>query len=308
MNSHLRAVLQALFVTFLWSTSWVLIKIGLSDIPALTFAGLRYCLAFAFLLVYARGSLRALRGRSRRLWVRLIALGLVYYSVTQGTQFIGLSYLPAATVTLLLSFSAVAAMLLGMWLLKERPTRQQVAGMAIYLIGVVVYFYPAVLPRGQVIGVVVVLIGVLANAYSAVLGRDINRSGDLPPALVTTVSMGFGAPVMLIAGIAAQGMPTLSADNWLIIAVLALVNTAFAFTLWNHTLRTLTATESSVINNMMLIQIPILAWIFLGETINAQQAAGMALAGAGILVVQARRGAVSVQPSAISEEAASGIE
>lgn len=308
MNSHLRAVLQALFVTFLWSTSWVLIKIGLSDIPALTFAGLRYTLAFGFLLVYVRRALPMLRNASSRLWERLIVLGLVYYTVTQGTQFIGLSYLPAATVTLLLSFSAVAAMLLGMWLLNERPTRQQVAGMAIYLIGVVVYFYPADLPPGQVIGVVVVLIGVLANAFSAVLGRDINRSGDLPPALVTTASMGMGAPVMLVAGIAVQGMPTLSASNWTIIGVLALVNTAFAFTLWNNTLRTLTATESSVINNMMLIQIPILAWIFLGETISAPQAAGMALAGAGILVVQVRRGAPSLQSSAISEEAANRIE
>ena len=32
---HFTAVFQALFVTFLWSTSWVLIKIGLVDIPAL---------------------------------------------------------------------------------------------------------------------------------------------------------------------------------------------------------------------------------------------------------------------------------
>jgi len=37
-SPHLRAVLQALFVTFLWSTSWVLIKLGLKDIPPLTFA------------------------------------------------------------------------------------------------------------------------------------------------------------------------------------------------------------------------------------------------------------------------------
>jgi drug/metabolite transporter (DMT)-like permease len=101
--------------------------------------------------------------------------------------------------------------------------------------------------------------------------------------------MGIGAPVLLIAGITAQGMPTLDASNWSIIVVLALVNTALAFTLWNRTLRTLTATESSVINNTMLIQIPILAWIFLGEAISAQQAAGMALAGIGILVVQVRR-------------------
>ena len=49
---HLTAVFQALFVTFLWSTSWVLIKIGLTDIPALTFAGLRYGLAFLCLLPF----------------------------------------------------------------------------------------------------------------------------------------------------------------------------------------------------------------------------------------------------------------
>jgi drug/metabolite transporter (DMT)-like permease len=49
-GSHLRAVVQALFVVFLWATSWVFIKIGLEEIPALTFAGLRYVLAFLCLL------------------------------------------------------------------------------------------------------------------------------------------------------------------------------------------------------------------------------------------------------------------
>jgi len=39
-GSHLQAVVQALFVVFLWATSWVLIKVGLEEIPALTFAGL----------------------------------------------------------------------------------------------------------------------------------------------------------------------------------------------------------------------------------------------------------------------------
>jgi drug/metabolite transporter (DMT)-like permease len=54
--SHLQAVLQVLFVTFLWSTSWFLIKIGLEDIPALPFAGLRYTLAFLCLLPFAAHS------------------------------------------------------------------------------------------------------------------------------------------------------------------------------------------------------------------------------------------------------------
>jgi drug/metabolite transporter (DMT)-like permease len=48
--AHLPTVGQALFVNFLWSLSWVLIKLGLHNVPALTFAGLQYTLAFLFLL------------------------------------------------------------------------------------------------------------------------------------------------------------------------------------------------------------------------------------------------------------------
>jgi hypothetical protein len=36
-RQHLAAIFQAFLVTFLWSTSWVLVKYGLEDIPALTF-------------------------------------------------------------------------------------------------------------------------------------------------------------------------------------------------------------------------------------------------------------------------------
>ena len=64
------------------------------------------------------------------------------------------------------------------------------------------------------------------------------------------------------------------------------VNTAFAFTLWNLTLRKLSAMESSLINNTMLIQIAILAWVFLGESLGVRQVAGLLLASLGTLVVQ----------------------
>ena len=51
--TRLKAIVIALFVVFLWATSWVLIKIGLEEIPPLTFAGLRYVLAFIILLPLA---------------------------------------------------------------------------------------------------------------------------------------------------------------------------------------------------------------------------------------------------------------
>ena len=288
---HLGAALQALLVTFLWSTSWVLIKIGLEDIPALTFAGLRYSLAFLCLLPLALrpAGLISLRGLSGRRWVRLIVLGLLFYTVTQGAQFVGLAYLPALTVSLLLNFTTIVVALLGIFLLAERPTVLQWSGVCLNVIGIVIYFYPVAIPAGQAVGLIVVVIGVLANAGASILGRHINRDRDIPPLTVTIVSMGVGAIVLLATGILTQGLPPLSPIHWAIIGWLAVVNTAFAFTLWNHTLRTLSAMESSIVNSTMLIQIAVLAWLFLGEHLTWQEGIGMVLAGLGALIVQIRK-------------------
>jgi drug/metabolite transporter (DMT)-like permease len=290
-SPHLRAVLQALLVTFLWSTSWVFIKFGLADIPALTFAGLRYSVAFLCLLpfVFRPNYFTPLRTLSTRAWLQLILLGLVFYTATQGAQFLSLAYLPAITVNLLLSVTVIVVTLLGIFLLAEKPTLFQWSGTGLYLAGAVIFFYPAMFPADQLFGLGVALFGVLANALSSILGRHVNKPGNLPPLTITVVSMGSGAAILLVIGILTQGLPALSWLNWATILWLAVVNTAFAFTLWNMTLRVLSAMESSIINNTMMIQIPILALLFLGESITWREGIGMGLAAVGILIVQLKK-------------------
>ena len=290
-SSRVAAILQALFVVFLWATSWVFIKIGLHEIPPVVFAGLRYFLAFLCLsaVLILGGSHRQLAALPRPMWVRLIVLGLLLYAVTQGTAFVVLSYLPAVTVNLLWSFSTVAITLLGIVWLSERPTAIQWSGILLALLGAFVYFSPAAIPAAQMIGVFLAAVGISTNAVAAILGRDINRSREVPPLHITVVSMGAGAIALLAAGLLIDGLPAISWKGWLIIVWLAVVNTAFAFTLWNHTLRTLTAMESSIVNGTMMIWIPILAVIFLGEHITGQQLIGLILGGLGVLVVQLRR-------------------
>lgn len=291
ISPHLQAVLQALFVTFLWSTSWVLIKIGLAEIPALTFAGLRYTLAFLCLvpIFSQRHGLGSLRQLDRRSWRRLISLGIVYYGITHGAQFLSLAYLPAVMATLVLGFTPVVVALAGLLLLSEQPTRQQWGGILLALGGLFLYFYPLNLPAGALIGLVIAVIGMLANAGAAILGRAINRERALSPLQVTVVSMGLGAALLLAAGLWVEGLPTLSLKSGLIILWLAVVNTALAFTLWNHTLRTLSAMESSLINNTMSVQIPILAVLFLGETLTTRGWLGLGVVVVGVITVQTGR-------------------
>lgn len=290
MKPHTIAVLQALFVVFLWGTSWVFVKFGLHDIPPVTFAGLRYFLAFICLLVVllfnnARIEIRSL---TRPEWMRFAMLGVLLYAGTQGAVFVALAYLPAVTVNLLWSFTSVIIALLGVILLAEHPSLLQWAGMLVTILGAVIYFYPVEIPKHEVLGVTVAIVGVFANATATILGRSINRASRHNPLAVTVISMGVGSIILLGAGYVFEEVPKFSLQNWAIILWLALVNTAFAFTLWNHTMRTLTAMESGIINGTMLIWVAIFAVLFLHETITSLELIGLVASGVGTTTVQLR--------------------
>ncbi len=289
-SSHVKAILLALFVTILWSSSWVLVKVGLQDIPPLTFAGLRYIWAFLVLLpatLLSQTRRNEIWGMMRRDWLRLALLGLIFYTATQGLLYVALAYLQAATLSLMLNFTSAVVAVLGIFWLAEMPTALQWVGVLIYLVGAVIYFYPFSTDE-PVIGLIVGGVVVVANAASALLGREINRTRTQSPMTVTLVSMGAGSITLLVLGILLQGMPRMDLLSWGIIGWLAIVNSAFAFTLWNATQRTLTATESSIINNTMLIQIAVFAWVFLDEHLTLREIGGLVLAALGILFVQLR--------------------
>jgi drug/metabolite transporter (DMT)-like permease len=178
---------------------------------------------------------------------------------------------------------------LGVFMLREGLSAAQLFGVATLMAGALLYFGMVELGPMGPIGLAIAGAGALANALSAVLTRALARNGAalLGGTLAyTSLSMGLGGILLLAAGVVVESPALPSAREWALVAWLAMANTAFAFTLWNHTLRTLTAVESSVLNNTMLVQIAVLAWLFLGEALTARQIAGLAAAAAGALVVQ----------------------
>ena len=291
ISPHLKAILLALLVTFLWSTSFILIKWGLTEIPPLTYAGLRYILAFICLLPLSltKKNKQAIKNLERKDWLKLILLGILFICFTQGSMFMGLQLLPSVTVSLWLNFTPLVVAVMAIFLLKEYPAFLQWTGAVLFVIGIFTYFYPVRLSDNQSFGLIVMTVGVLANSGSAVLGRDVNRSGRINPYIVTLISMGFGAVVLLVVGITLQGLPSISMQNIIYLLWLAVVNTAIAFVIWNYTLRTLSAIESSIINGTMLIQIAVLAYIFLGEEISFKEIIGMSIAAIGAVLVQLKR-------------------
>ncbi len=283
--THRGAVVLALFVTFLWSTSWIIIKVGLDELPPLTFAGLRYSLGFLCLIPYA---FRYRRTRFNapmhvRDWLTLAGFGILFYAITQGAQFAALVHLPATGLSLLLNLSPLLIAVLGYALLGESLRWQHVVGLVLCLTGVLLYFGVDALEHGSRFGILLGMVCLLSNSLSAIAGRVINRHGRYPPALVTLVSMGVGSLTLLALGLSVEPWPGLNTQQVLLIGWLAIFNTAIAFVLWNTALRQLTATESGLINNAMLPQITLLSWVFLGEHVGLREIVAVSLVMMAVL-------------------------
>lgn len=256
----------------------------------MTFAGLRYFLASVVLLPFLFQ--KQIRDEVKHLhagdWLLMVALGVVYYALAQGGQFLALAYLPSVTVSLVLNLTTLFVAFSGMVFLKERPTWVQWLGIGLNLLGIFVYFYPGAFSGIQWLGLLFAAISLSANIGGSILSRKVNREAKHSPLMITIVSMTIGSVLMLITGLTTQGIAPISLTSWGIILLLAVVNTAFCFTVWNYILQTLSATESSIINSTMLVQIAILAWIFLGERHTPQEIIGLALTVAGVAIFQLR--------------------
>lgn len=286
-TSDRRAVALALLVTVLWSSSWILVRWGLDDhgLRPLGFAGLRYGAAALVLsgwVVSRPNGREALRQITWKDVGRLFVLGIVFYTLTQGAQFVAIDSQPAATTSLILSLTPLMVAVISRRLLGEPPTPRQIAGSLVIFGGALAYFSGAL--GFTTVGMIAAAVALGSNAGASILGRWVNRGGRLPAEVVTLVSMGMGAVLLVTSGFVFEGVPDLDLDGWLIVAWLAVVNTALAFTLWNWSLRHLSATASAAINNTMLIQIAVLAWIFLGERPSLVQWLGMMAVMAGVIL------------------------
>jgi drug/metabolite transporter (DMT)-like permease len=288
--TRIQAILLTVLVTIIWSTSWVLIKVGLADIPALTLAGLRYMLAslLFFPLLFKKSIRDQIKSLTKKDWLGLIVLGITLYLIAQGGQYMGLAYLPTVSVLLILNLNALFVALISSVTLKEKLSGLQWIGVLLNLVGILVYFDPSAHTIGNWLGWFFAILGLIGNCAGAILGREINRGTKIHPIIVTGISMTIGSALLLATGVVTQGVPALSAKSIWIIVIMAVVNTAFCFSAWNYVQQTLLATETTILSNTMLVYVAILAWIFLGEKQSPLGILGLVLALTGAIVVQLR--------------------
>jgi len=279
------AIGESLLATAIWASSFVFVKIILADMGPLTIAGFRYFLAFLILFPFLVRKEGVRTSISKGLWLRLFLIGISAYTIGNGALFWGLKYLPATTVSFLMSLSPLIILFGGAVWLKEIPTRWQVLGVIVSLLGSGMFFSSGLQP-GQSVGITIILIGLIGFMFFGVLGREIAKEKQLDTLTLTTIPLGIGGGFLLLIAFLMEGMPQLTTESILIVIWLGVVNTALAYVLYNHALQRLTALEMNMMLNLTPLGTALLAWWLLEERLGLVEITGMIVMIIGVLLVQ----------------------
>lgn len=288
----------------IWGAVWLFIKIGLHDLPPISFAGIRLAIAFVILLpvIILRRTEMPRKGRDVLL---IAATGLLLFGFNYGLLYWGAQYISSGLTAVLQATTPAFGLFFAHRLLPdERITLLKVCALALGVVGVAVIFSNQLQLAGwlALMGCVAVVVAALAVALVYVLIRT--YGGHLQPTTLMAGQMLCGLFPLLTYGLFEEGNPldfhwTRSAVISLLYLALACSIGAFWLNYW--LLRRVGAT------NLLLMSIvePLLA-VLLGAFVLGERLTGRTLIGGVCILVSAwlilmrKRGATARQESLAS--------
>lgn len=285
--SRLAAIGEALLVNIIWASSFVFVKMALRELGPLTIGGLRYFLGFAVLLPFLLRRARLTR-LTARAWMRLLLLGVCAYTLGNGATFWALQYLPATTVSFLMSLVTLLVLFGGTLWLGEIPGPIQVVGVLVTLGGMALFFSGGI-RAGEPLGLAIMSLGLLAFAAFGLLGRDSAREGETDTLTLTAIPLALGGGLLLLIALPLEGLPRASLPVWGLVLWLAAVNTALGYFIYNHALQTLRAFEMNLLLNLSPIWTALMSVVAFAERLTTCQWAAILIVMAGVGLVQVRR-------------------
>lgn len=286
MKSTSLAVL--LFLGAIWGASFLFIKVGVAEIPPLTFVTGRMLIA-ALVLIMVIGARRLHLPRSNTTWRDFAAMGILngmipYTLITWGEQYIdsGLAAILNATMPLF------TVLLAHIWIEDESLSVEKLTGVSIGFVGVV-GLIGADLKRGlqaNLLGELAVVLAAASYALAAVYGRRQLR-GHAP--LVSSFGqLATGGlmmlPMALVIDHRAWHVPSVAATGSLL--SLALLGTALAYILYYWLLEHVGATQVSLVTYILPVTGILWGWLALGERLSPIVLGGFALIFVGIVMVR----------------------
>jgi drug/metabolite transporter (DMT)-like permease len=232
---------------------------------------------------------------SRRDWLALLVIGVLWFGVYNIALNQGERHVDAGTAAMLVQISPVLIALLATLFLGERFTGWLALGLALAFAGVALIGLSQPGGHSDLLGVGLCLLAALVYSISLVVQKPL--VARLSAIHVTWLACTIGAVVCLpFAGQLVHDTSDASvSDVWWVI-YLGVFPTAIAFTTYAFALRHMTASSLGITTYLVPPLTIFLGWLFLGEVPPTMAYAGGALALVGVAVARRKPRAPAVAP------------
>jgi drug/metabolite transporter (DMT)-like permease len=263
----------------IWSTVWLFIKLGVNDVPPVSFAAARLVIAIAVMVPVTLVT-RAPLPRTWREWRLILSMGVILLGVNYGLLFWGARFISSGLTAVLQSVTPAFALVFAHYLLHDEPiTPRRLSGLVLGSVGIAVIYWDQLRFGGRALsGSIAVTVSAIAVAFAYVMMR---RDGKhLHPSAITSGQMVAAVIPLMAYALLVEGNPL--EMRWTRTALISVVYLALMGSVLAAWLNYWLLSRVGAVNLLVmgLIEPPIAmalgAW-FLHERLNARTLAGSAM-------------------------------
>ncbi len=285
----MKPLLIWILLCVVWGTTWIFIKLGLDDLPPVSFAALRF--SVACLILFAIIKVQKIEfPRIREVWKFILITGLLQFFLNYGLLFWGEQFITSGLAAVLQATIPAFGLILARIYVGESITVLKIFSILLGLAGVAVIFREQLFLNGQMafFGSLAVVVGAFGAAYASVLTKA--KGVSFHPASLVFVQMFVGTIPLWIVGLIIEGNP--ANFRWtqqaiICVFYLAIVGSIVAFWLYYWLLARIDVSKAMMIAFVTPL-IAVFVGSFFGEKLNLQTLFGgiLILFSVGLIVVK----------------------
>ncbi len=287
-RTKIAAIAAFVALCLIWSSTWLAIKLGLRDLPPVSFVAIRFIIAVAVLLAISIGRVPLLpKGRGD---FKLLAwTGVLMFCVNYALLFWAELYVSSGLSAVLQATIPIFGMVFAHFIIPSEPLRgARIAGALVALGGVAV-ICSRLLDFGGLLafwGGVAIVFGAASAAFSNVVLKA--RAIRLAPAMLAAWQMIFGLVPLIVAGFLLDGNPL--RFHWTGRAIfcllyLAIPGSALAFLLLYWLMPRMSVTNLQTISFITPPGAVLFGWLLGGESFSLWSLMGGALVLVGVWLI-----------------------
>ena len=279
-------------LSLVWGGSFLFIGVAVRELPPLTIVAVRVVTAALALLVTLRLVGVALPC-TRQAWAAFLGMSILNNVIPFTLIVWGQSHIASGLASILNATTPLFTVIVAHYLtVDERLTGQKFAGVIVGFVGVAVMIGAAAFVSldTSILAQLAILGAALSYGFSGVFGRRFKTMG-IPPLATAAGQVTVSSALLLPAALLIDRPWTLampSTATILSLVALGLVSTAFAYLIFFRLLARAGATNVGLVTFLIPVSAILLGVFILGETLAIRHVAGMALIGAGLILIDGR--------------------